>query len=253
MGRVLAGAAKRIGGMTADMNVVSIMAHQDDEMRCLGTMLKCRARGDRLFFVAVTDGSAGVLRQPPLPREEAAAIRSGELSALAGRLGAETLCLGERDEFLYDTPELRLRLIEAIRRTGAELIFTHYADDYNLDHTTTHALVKHCALLASLPLLPGQWPPLKSHPAVFCVQPHGPIPFPATHFVDITALEAQKIELLKNHSSQEQAMQLAVGAGFDKLCNRPDAFWGEQALCEYAEAFVPMQARGAIKPYPVLP
>jgi len=235
------------------MNVVSIMAHQDDEIRCLGTMLKCRSRGDRLFFVTLTDGCHGMVQMPDMPRAEAARIRHAEMTAVAKSVGATYLNLGVEDEFLYDTPELRMRLIEAIRQTGAELVFTHYQNDYNLDHTTVHSLVKHCAMLASLPLLPGKWPPLKSHPAVFCVQPHGPIPFPATHFVDITPLEAQKIALMKNHCSQEEAMQLALGAGFDKLCTRPDAFWGEQALCEYAEAFAPMRARGAIKPYPVLP
>jgi len=41
------------------MNVVSIMAHQDDEMRCLGTLLKCRARGDRLHFVTITARPTG--------------------------------------------------------------------------------------------------------------------------------------------------------------------------------------------------
>ena len=50
------------------MNVVSIMAHQDDEIRCLGAMLRCQARGDKLAFITLTDGSAGVTGQPkPCP------------------------------------------------------------------------------------------------------------------------------------------------------------------------------------------
>jgi L-alanine-DL-glutamate epimerase-like enolase superfamily enzyme len=44
------------------------MAHQDDEMQCLGTMLKCRARGDRLFFITLTDGAKGFVQQPDLSR-----------------------------------------------------------------------------------------------------------------------------------------------------------------------------------------
>ncbi len=235
------------------MNVVSVMAHQDDEMRCLGTMLKCRARGDRLHFITLTDGSAGVLRDPPPSPADAARIRHDEMTALASALGATYVNLGERDEFLYDSPELRMTLIEAIRATGAELIMTHHADDYNEDHVTTHRLVRHCCMLAALPLLPTVSPPLISHPAVFCVEPHGPIPFPATHFVDITEFEKRKIELLKHHRSQEQAMQMAVDAGFDRLCRRPDAYWGEKVGCEYAECFVQMPARGAVKPFSVLP
>jgi len=235
------------------MNVVSIMAHQDDEMRCLGTMLKCRARGDALFFITLTDGSHGMAQAPDMPREEAARIRFREMSAVAENVGAKYVSLAVEDEFLYDTPEIRMRLIEAIRQTGAELIFTHYHDDYNLDHITTFQLARHCAMLASLPVLKTGSPSLARHPAVFMIEPHGPISFSAAYFVDITAYEDRKIELLKNHASQEIAMQTVLGSGFDKLCRRPDAYWGEKADCEYAECFVPMPARGAIKPYPVLP
>jgi len=235
------------------MNVVSIMAHQDDEMRCLGTMLKCQARGDKLCFITVTDGSKGFVQNPGIRRAEAAEIRDREMSALARAAGAEFVNLKEPDEFLYDTPEVRLKIIEAIRRTKAELIFTHYHQDYNLDHTTVCALVRHCAMHSSLPVLPTASPPLGQHPGIFMAPPHGPFQFPPTHFVDITAYEEKKIELLKCHGSQEEAMQRAMRAGFDKLCRRPDAYWGEQAGCEYAECFTPMEARGAVKPFALLP
>lgn len=235
------------------MNIVSIMAHQDDEMRCLGTMLKCRERGDSLQFISLTDGSSGVLRKPYPPRKVAAAVRRVEMNRLVRAAGATYQCLGERDAFLYDTPAVRMKLLDAIRRTRADVIFTHSPDDYNQDHVTTHHLVRHCCMLASLPLLPTKAPFLKAPPAIFCVEPHGPIGFMPTHFVDITRQEAEKVRLLRMHASQESAMQLAVNAGFDKLCARPDSYWGEKAGCDYAEAFVPMAARGAIKPFAVLP
>src|SRR5208283_3980972 len=46
------------------MNVLSVMAHQDDELVCLGTMLKMRDRGDRLHFICLTDGSLGISGKP---------------------------------------------------------------------------------------------------------------------------------------------------------------------------------------------
>jgi len=235
------------------MHVVSIMAHQDDEMRCLGTMLKCRARGDTLHFITITDGSGGFVQRPDISREEGARIRHEEMSSLAKAIGADYINIREHDEFLYDTPHVRYAVVEALRRTKAELVFTHYEEDYNNDHVTTHHLVRHCAMHSCLPMMKTDSPPLPSHPAIFCVEPHGPIPFPATHFVDITEFEEEKIELLKRHASQETAMQMAVKAGFDKLCRRPDAYWGEKVGCEYAECFVAMKARGAVKPYNVLP
>ena len=235
------------------MNVVSIMAHQDDEMRCLGTMLKCRHRGDKLTFVTLTDGSKGFVQQPTISREEAARIRQAEMGALAAATSAEYLNLGEPDEFLYDTPEVRMNLIEAIRHSGAELIFTHYHEDYNLDHITVSSLVRHCAMQSCLPVLPTASSPLAQHPAVFLVEPHGPFHFPASHYVDISAYHQGKVELLLHHASQEEAMRRSGGSGLEELCARLEAYRGEQVGCRYAECFVPMPARGAVKPYTVLP
>ncbi len=235
------------------MNVVSLMAHQDDEMRCLGAMLKCRERGDKLFFITLTDGSKGMVQNPTLPREEAAAIRQREMDALARAAGAAYLNLGEPDEFLYDTPDVRLKLIEAIRATEAGLIFTHYQEDYNLDHVTVNRLARHCAMQACLPVLPTASPPLKEHPAVFLCEPFGAFGFAPTHYVDIGEFRAEKARLLRYHASQEEAMQAAVGSGLEALCARLEAYRGDLAGCGWAEAFVPMQGRGTIKPHPVLP
>ena len=229
------------------------MAHQDDEMQCLGTMLKCRDRGDRLAFITLTDGSKGFVQRPGIEPAEAMRIRHEEMSTLARRVDAAYLNLREPDEFLYDTPEVRMKLIEAIRHVNADLIFTHYHEDYNLDHVAVSSLVRHCAMQSCLPVLPSQSEPLTAHPAIFMVAPHGPFVFPATHFVDIGEFEEAKIGLLSLHRSQEEAMQQAVGAGFDRLCRRSDAYWGQVVGCEYAEPFVPLRARGAIKPYSVLP
>jgi LmbE family N-acetylglucosaminyl deacetylase len=235
------------------MNVVSIMAHQDDEMRCLGTMLKCKARGDRLFFVVLTDGARGMVQSPETPPGEAAAVREREMRALAGAAGGEYRCLGEPDEFLYDTREVRLKLIEAMRATGAELVFTHHAMDYNLDHTTVNRLVRHCAMQSCLPVLPTQSPPLAAHPAVFQVEPFGVFDFPASHYVDIGGVHEEKGRLLALHVSQEEALYAATGSGLAVICDRLDSYRGDLAGCRFAEAFVPMPGRGTIKPYPVLP
>jgi N-acetylglucosamine malate deacetylase 1 len=235
------------------VNVVSIMAHQDDEMRCLGTMLKCRARGDDLSFVTVTDGSKGFVQDPGITRERAASIRDTEMRTLAQALDAQYINLGYEDEFLVDTADVRMRLIDAIRQTRADLIFTHDHDDYNLDHTTVHALVRHCAMHACLPVIPTTAEPLTVHPAIFVVEPHGPFVFPASHYVDISDHHDEKVRLLQHHVSQEQAMQLGVGSGLGDMTRRLDGLRGEQVGVAFAEAFAPMRARGAVKPFNVLP
>ncbi len=222
-------------------------------MRCLGTMLKCRARGDDLVFITLTDGAKGFVHCPDIDPGEAAAIRDREMHALAARCGAEYINLRFPDEFLYDTRDVRMRLIDAIRESAPDVVFTHHDEDYNQDHVTTGLLVRHCVMQAALPVLPTGYPPLQSVPAVFTVPPHGAFGFNPTHFVDVGDFEDEKIELLKLHASQEEALTAAVGAGFDRLARRPDSFWGEQAGCEYAECFRPQGGRGTIKPFSVLP
>lgn len=235
------------------MNIVSIMAHQDDEMRCLGTMLKCRARGDKLFFVTLTDGSGGFVQSPNISRPAAAAIRHRELTALAKAVGGEYVNLREKDEFLYDTPRVRAKVLEALRYTRADVVFTHWREDYNLDHTTTYSLVLQSGLHSILPMQKTKSRPLPEHPAIFCTEPHTPAAFPATHFVDVTEYEDEKIKLLQLHRSQEDAAAAALGHGFDKWVRIPDAYWGQKVGCEYAECFIPMPARGAVKGRSVLP
>jgi hypothetical protein len=104
-----------------------------------------------------------------------------------------------------------------------------------------------------MPLLATKSPPLARPPAIFLTPAHGAFAFTATHFVDIGPYEAEKVRLLKMHASQETALRMAIGTGFDEMCQRPDAYWGEHAGCEFAEAFTPMQGRGTIKPFSVLP
>jgi len=235
------------------MNVVSVMAHQDDEMFCLGTMLKCKARGDALWFITLTDGSKGFTQRPEIAREEAAGIRHEEMSALAKAVGGKYINLREHDEFLYDTAEVRMKLIEAIRATKADVIFTHYEKDYNLDHITTNLLVRHCAMQSPLPVLPTQSAPLAAHPAIFMIEPHGPIEFNATYYVDITEFERRKTELLSCHVSQEEATKVSLGTGIGEMCAIKSRYRGDLTGCAHAEAFVPMQQRLAIKAHGVLP
>lgn len=234
-------------------NVVSVMAHQDDELMCLGTMLAMQARGDRLHFVCVTDGSGGMVQAPEMSRAEAAAVREREMRDLAEEVGASYRCLGERDEYLYDTPEVRDRLIEALRACRAEVVFTHFTPDYNLDHMTVNLLVRQCAMQAPFPMVRTASPPLPAPPAVFLVEPSGAFEFEPTHYVDITAQSERKRRLALCHRSQDEAFRAGLGKGLDDWIQEQGRMRGAQVGVPYAEGFRPMLSRGFVKPYPVLP
>lgn len=235
------------------MNVVSVMAHQDDELMCLGAMLRMRERGDRLHFICVTDGSGGMAQAPEMPRDEAAAVREREMRALADSTEASYQCLGEQDEYLYDTHDVRLRLLQAVRRVQADVVFTHADPDYNLDHTTVHALVRQAAIHAAFPMTHTPAPPLAAPPAVFLVEPAGGFDFAPSHYVDISAVIERKRALARCHASQDAAFRAALHKGLDDWICETSRYRGSQVDVAHAEGFRPLLARGLVKPYAILP
>ena len=237
------------------MNIVSIMAHQDDELMCLGTMLKMKKSGHKLAFICLTDGAAGMAHLPDMPFEEAAKIREIEMKNLTSDIDAKYICLNRPDEYLYDTVELRLELIEAIRFVEADVIFTHNTVDYNVDHMTTCLLVRQCAMQAALPIQKTKSKPLISTPAVFMTEPSGGFEFEPSHWVDITEVMSEKMRLAKYHKSQDDAFIAAFGEGkgIDNWIAETSKKRGDQCGVQYAEAFLPMRARGFVKAYSILP
>ena len=237
------------------MNIVSVMAHQDDELMCLGTMLKYKRSGHKLAFVCLTDGAVGMVHKPDMPFDEAAEVRRIEMTALTGKLGAEYICLGRRDEFLYDTPEIRMELIEALRYLKAELIFTHNTSDYNVDHMTASTLVRQCAMQQALPMLKTKSPCTASTPAVYMVEPSGGFEFEPSHWIDVTDVMEEKAALSKYHVSQDEAFIAAFGEGhgLDAWVMETTKKRGDQCGVKYAEAFAPMLSRGLVKPSSLLP
>lgn len=237
------------------MNLAAIMAHQDDELMCLGTMLKMRKAGHNLAFICLTDGAAGMVHLPDMPIAEAARIRDIEMKNLAAEIDAQYICLNRPDEYLYDTAELRLELIEAIRLVKSDVIFTHNTVDYNADHMATCLLVRQCAMQAALPIQKTKSAPLIATPAVFMAEPSGGFEFEPSHWVDITEVMEDKMRLAKCHKSQNDAFIAAFGdgKGIDNWIAETSKKRGDQCGVAYAEAFLPMRARGFVKAYSVLP
>lgn len=237
------------------MNVVSIMAHQDDELMCLGTMLKLKQRGHKLHFICLTQGETGMIHQPEMSPAEAAAVRHAEMSDLCKRLDASYTCLGYEDEFLYDTKEVRIKLIGAIRQVQADLVFTHYLTDYNLDHMTVCSLVRQCAMQAPFPMIRTEFPPTAIAPAVFMIEPAVGFDFEPTHWVDIDDVQDEKMALAHCHVSQDAAFQAGFGPNFGigEWVSQTSARRGEQCGSAHAEAFRPMMTRSLVRGYSILP
>ena len=225
------------------MNVLFVGAHPDDEMSCLGTLLLYRRRGDKLSLVCATNGDKGISDDPSFPLAECARIRDLEMREVARELGADYVCLGEPDEALFDTWENRLKMIEAVRRAQPDVVFTHFPQDYNLDHTATSALVFQSTLLAQIASVTTESPAIAKVPAIFYVDPGPGFGFEATHFVEIDEAAAQEARRLMGiHRSQMDVSRRLLGKDYrDSIDDRRRAT-GERVGVPLAEAFRPCLA-----------
>ena len=226
------------------MNIVHVGAHQDDEGRCLGTLLKYQRQGGHsITLICTTNGDKGFSFDEHTPHEVAAATRDREMRAVAAALGARYICLGAPDEYLYDTPDMRLRLIDALRACQADLIFTDWVDEYNLDHSTTSRLVYQASLLTIIASIKTEHPALTVTPKIFYCPPWGEgYGFEATHFValDQTIMD-EVVRIINLHQSQVAVMR-QVGEDMAEALVQRARQYGARVGVPYAEAFRPCLA-----------
>lgn len=227
-----------------------VFAHPDDEMTCLGTLLRLHEAGHQLVFITVTPGDKGLPFDDASAQRSATDIRAAEMQQVAARLDADYYCLSGEDGFTYDHAELRAEMINTLRRTGADVIFTHWTSDYNADHVVTAKLVTDACLFTTLgSFAPGE-PPLENVPRIFHVDPGAGYDFEATHFVELSEdLTRHKSEIIRLHDSQMGVMRHLAGEDYADQRARADRLTGARMLSYAAEAFRPSLAERRI-PWP---
>jgi LmbE family N-acetylglucosaminyl deacetylase len=235
------------------VNVVCVFAHQDDEMRCLGTLQRLAEAGHSISFVCVTNGNKGLAFEQAGSSgqrdnsERAAQVREAEMRTVAGHFGGSYESLGYDDGVLFDGPELRNELIAVLRRLDAELVFTHWTSEYNDDHVVTAKAVTDAALFTNLPSFVPQTPPLASVPRIFYVNPGDGYGFEATHFVALSDLHVQrKAELIRRHASQMDVMRQLRGHDYADEMADEDRRQGARLMVAAAESFRPCLAERRI-------
>ena len=105
-------------------------------------------RGTNYSLCVATNGNVGSSTHT---KEEITAIRHREARSAAAVVGAELIWLDFDDEFLLDTRETRLKFIEAFRIARPDVVFCHWIDDYNPDHSISGRIVDDCILSANCP------------------------------------------------------------------------------------------------------
>lgn len=108
------------------MNILAIGAHPDDiELGCGGSLLKAARNGVNVFMYIVTRGSSA----------GSVVKRSNEIISSAKYLGAKALWIDNyEDSAVYLTKELINSIEFFIRKTRADVVYTHPIQDNHHDH-----------------------------------------------------------------------------------------------------------------------
>jgi LmbE family N-acetylglucosaminyl deacetylase len=232
------------------VKVACVFAHQDDEMRCLGTLQLLRDAGHAISFVCLTSGDKGLPFTENGGGDAASDIRQAEMTAVAREFGADYTCLNREDGFLTDDPGLRRELIAVLRSCRAELVFTHWTSDYNSDHVVTARAVTDAALFTSLGSFEPASAPLPFPPRIFYVSPGDGYGFEATHFVPLSEADmAVKTMRIRLHRSQMGVLKQLRGRDYADEMTDEDRRQGTRLTVPYAEAFRPCLAERRI-PWP---
>jgi len=221
---------------------LSFHAHPDDaEAWNAGVLKLLKDKGYKIVIATMTGGDLGGCN---MGMEETAKVRFDEAKKAASVLEAEYYTLGGIDGFLFDTKELRLKVISLIRKVGAGIIFTHLSDDYHSDHRTTAQIVEAAAMVSSLDPVPVREKPLGITPLLYHTSPFtlsdplGSQIVPPHFYVDITSVIETKKKMLDFHVSQKELMKHMhkIDDFFDYVLEG-NRNYGKMAGVKYAEVY----------------
>ncbi|MBO5295178.1 MAG: PIG-L family deacetylase [Clostridia bacterium] len=221
--------------------VLAITTHPDDmEINCAGTLLKCKARGDRVVVCHLCNGDLGhEIIQP----EELATIRAGEAKRSGDMAGFEVIWGGFHDVDIYsENREARDKVVDVIRQVNPDFIITHDPNDYMPDHTATSRLVFDASFAATVPhYQSGVDTPARLVPIYYMDNLAG-VNFVPTEFVDVSEQIDQKLAMLECHESQVVWMRDHDNIDFPDMVKTCCRYRGYQCGADYAEAFRMCQA-----------
>jgi LmbE family N-acetylglucosaminyl deacetylase len=191
-------------------NVLVVGSHPDDpDAFAAGTVARWTAQGTQVSYLIVTSGDKGAPFEEPDPARFIA-VREAEQRASAAFLGVEQVTfLREVDGAVFDTNELRGKIVREIRRVRPDLVLTHdpfsqayrnHPDHRAVGQATLAALFPACRMASFFPehLADG----LEPHTVSMLVTAWTTNP---NCWVDISTTFEQKVAAMRLHASQEAA------------------------------------------------
>ena len=216
------------------MRVCAVVAHPGDaEILCGGTLARYRDVGDDVVLCYVCEGSSEGLGSDP-GRTSRAGEKEAQASAEA--LGAELIWLGLPDGGIFDE-ETRLIIVEALRVAQPDVILTHALEDAHPDHGAVARETVAAGYLAALPHISTETEALPLAPPLYLMDSFAGVGFLPDHYVDITDVFKQKLELIACYHTQLRWYELHDNIDLLDLVEAVGRFRGFQCGTAYAEGF----------------
>jgi LmbE family N-acetylglucosaminyl deacetylase len=224
------------------MRVLAIGAHPDDiEINCVGTLIKCKKRGDEVFACHMSDGDMGHVTIMP---KELGEIRRKEAQTSGALAGISVIWGGSHDLDIYDEKGARDRLVKIIRDVRPDVIITHGQDDYMPDHTAVAKLVFDASFSASCPhYLPELGDATPVCP-IYLMNNASGVNFIPDLYVDITEEMELKQKMFACHESQIVWLRDHDNVDYVEQVEILARFYGLQCGVKYAECFRECLASG---------
>lgn len=218
------------------MKVLAVGAHPDDiEFQCAGTLSKYRRQGHSVAIAIATNGNVGSSSDT---KEEIAAIRKKEAQASAATIGADFCWLDYPDEFLFNTPETRLKFIDVVRQATPDLIICpNPQKDYHPDHTTAGQIIWDIHVMVTVPNIVTSHTPCDRIPKIVYMDTVAGVNLIPNRYVDISDEIETKKKMLACHKSQDSWMMDMYGVTCVDMMESFARTRGFQCGCKFAEAF----------------
>ena len=233
--------------MSAELGrVLAVGAHPDDiEFIAGGTLALMFQKGFKIHIATVCSGNMGSMTLGP---EEIADVRFGEATESAKLIDASYETLGESDLKLTFDNATRSKVVELVRRTRPDIVFTQSPQDYMPDHQITADLVWDASFNAQVPNYSTNQPdpakPTKKIPYLYYGDGiEGLDRFGSKidleFYLDISSVIEIKEKMLKKHESQRSWLKAQHGMDHYILTMRKwNAERGREVDARYAEGFI---------------
>jgi LmbE family N-acetylglucosaminyl deacetylase len=215
--------------------ILIIAAHPDDEvLGCGGTMARLSKEGNEVYTLILGEGVTS--RDDVRDRKK----REEEIKNLKTDIFNANNLLGVKKVFTVDYPDNRfdtvpfLDVVKSIEKVKEEIkpdiVFTHYENDLNIDHTITFKAV----LTATRPMAGETVKEIYSFEILSSTEWNFPITFSPNVFYDITDYVEQKYSSMQAYKTEIRPYPHPRSVEGIKTSAKN---WGMKVGLKYAEAF----------------